>query len=59
MELKSLAQEMRFLKAGRKCSDYTVQRQTLKRKDMGHEMQEESEDSHKESQKNSGSLPGW
>lgn len=49
MELKNLAQEMRFLKAERKYSDYTVQRQTLKRKDMGHEMQEESEDSHKES----------
>lgn len=29
---------MRFLKAERKC-DHTVQRQTLKRKDVGHKMQ--------------------
>lgn len=35
------------MKAEQKC-DHTVQRQTLKRKDIGHKMQEESEDSHKE-----------
>lgn len=47
---------MRFLKAERKC-DHTVQRQTLKRKDIGHKMQEESEESHKEHE--TGKFQEW